>query len=322
MKGAILVLAISALAIPVVLGSCAPDRGQPVAAGSVVDDAGRLHSISTPRSRIVSLVPAATETLIALGAMDRLIARTRYDEQPGVISLPSVGGGIDPSIEFLAELAPELIILWPGGGSGGGGSLGDRLSEVGLDWYGAELQTLADFRRHTRNIGHLVGFANRADSLIASVEAELDAAAMSWSGRSPVDVLYVVQSDPPMTVGPGTFLDAVLGAAGGANVFWDIGGQWPLVSLEEVVWRDPAYVIVPLPGYGTPAVPPGTRDPSADRLAGMPGWSVVPAVAAGRVISVDASLFGRPGPHMGDAALYLSLRLHGGAAPGDSIPDR
>ena len=278
-------------------------------ANAVVDDRGRLHDVSVPRTRIVSLIPAVTETLVAIGAADRLVARTRYDDEPGVAGLPSVGGGIDPSLEFLAGLAPELVVLWASGANGV--RMEDRLNEVGVDWYGAALETVDDFRRHARNLGRLVGLGDRADSLIAAVGGQLEAAAGSWAGRNPSEVVYVVQLDPPMTVGPGTFLDSLLAAAGAVNAIGDIRGNWPLVSMEEVVWRDPEYVIVPVPGYGTPEVPPGYRDPAAARLAARPGWSAVPAVAAGRVISVDASLFGRPGPRMGEAVLYLASRLHG-----------
>lgn len=268
-----------------------------------------MQDPSVPRARIVSLVPAVTETLVAIGAADRLVARTRYDEDPVLADLPSVGGGIDPSLEFLAQLEPDLVVLWASGASGV--LLEDRLDEIGLDWYAAAIRTVDDFRRHARNLGHLVGLPTAADSVIARVERDFGAAARSWSGREAVEVVYVVQQEPPMTAGPGTFLDSLLGAAGAVNAFSDIVGSWPLVSMEEVVRRDPDYVIVPVQGYGTPEVRPDYRDPSIERLRGRPGWAAVPAVAAGRVISVDGSLFGRPGPRMGEAALYLATRLHG-----------
>ena len=275
----------------------------------MVDDRGRAHEPSAPLTRIVSLIPAVTETLVAIGGADRLVARTRYDEDPALADLPSVGGGIDPSLEFLAQLDPDLVVLWASGANGV--LLEDRLDEIGLDWYAAAIQTVDDFRRHARNLGRLVGLSAAADSVIARVERDLAAAERLWSGRDPVEVVYVVQLEPPMTVGPGTFLDSLLGTAGAVNAFGDIVGSWPLVSMEEVVRRDPVYVIMPVQGYGTPEARPGYRDPSIGRLGARPGWSAVPAVAVGRVISVDGSLFGRPGPRMGEAALYLATRLHG-----------
>ena len=154
-----------------------------VVANAVTDDRGQAHDVSVPRTRIVSLIPAATETLVAIGAADRLVARTRYDEAPEIAALPSVGGGIDPSLEFLAALAPGLVVLWASGANGV--RLEDRLDEVGVAWYGAALETVDDFRRHAGNLGRLVGLAGRADSLITRVEDELEAAARSWRGGLP-----------------------------------------------------------------------------------------------------------------------------------------
>ena len=291
------------------LWGCNPDEPAMGDTGAVVDDRGRAHDRSAPRTRIVSLIPAVTETLVALGAADRLVARTRYDEDPLLADLPSVGGGIDPSLEFLAQLNPDLVVLWASGANGV--LLEDRLDGIGLNWYAAAIETVDGFRRHARNLGRLVGLSAAADTVIGRVERDFAAAAQSWSGLDPVEVVYVVQQEPPMTVGPGTFLDSLLGTAGAVNAFGDIVGSWPLVSMEEVVRRDPDYVIVPVQGYGTPEARPDYSDPSIELLRGRPGWAAVPAVAAGRVISVDGSLFGRPGPRMGEAALYLATRLHG-----------
>ena len=291
------------------LSGCNPDPPASGNSGAVVDERGRAHDPSAPLTRIVSLIPAVTETLLAIGGADLLVARTRYDEDPMLADLPSVGGGIDPSLEFLARLNPDLVVLWASGASGV--LLEDRLDEIGLNWYAAAIETVDDFRRHARNLGRLVGRSAAADSVIALVEGDFAAAEQLWYGGDLVEVVHVVQLEPPMTVGPGTFLDALLGAAGAVNAFGDIVGSWPLVSMEEVVRRDPDYVIMPVQGYGTPEARSDYSDPSIERLRAQPGWSAVPAVVAGRVISVDGSLFGRPGPRMGDAALYLATRLHG-----------
>ena len=277
-----------------------------------------MHGAAAPRSRIISLVPGITETVVAMGGADRLVARTQYDGQPELASLPVVAGALNPSAEALAGLGPDLVVMWPTGGDGG--SIGDRLDHVGIDWYGAATETVADFERHARNLGRLLGLPGRADSLIASVRFDLAQAAQRWSGRTPASVFYVVQMQPPMTVGPGTFLDSVFTAGGAVNVFGDLDGNWPLVSLEQAVWRQPDYVLVPVAGHGTPRASAGYRDPSLDRLRSSSAWMALDAVAKGRVVSVDAALFGRPGPRMGAAAAYLARRLHG-AAPDSAAPD-
>ncbi len=294
------------------LSGCAPERPEPPVTG-VADDTGRLHDTAEPRNRIISVIPGVTETLVAMGAAERIVARTEYDDQPALEALPVLSALLQPSVEALTGLDPDLVIMWPSGGDGG--AVGEQLDRVGIGWYGAGIQTIADFERHARNFGRLLDLERAADSVIAAVRADLAGARAAWSARAPVDVFHVVQLDPPMTAGAGTFLDSVFEAGGAVNVFADIQGNWPRISLEEVLRRDPEFVIVPVEGYGTPSIQPGYRDPSLERLAGAPGWAVLSAVKAGRVVSVDASLFGRPGPRMGEAALYLAHRLHRGPPP-------
>lgn len=313
LTGRTAVAGVSAFAI-LAAGCVAPDPNADAPKG-IVDDVGHVHAPQPPRTRIISLIPAATETLVELGAADRLIARTRYDEQPELAALPILSGVLEPSAEALADLEPDLVIMWPTGGDGG--PIGERLVQIGLNWYGAAINTVADFERHAANFGELLGLGDRADSMVAAVRVEMAAVRELWSGREPLEIFYVVQKEPPMTVGPGTFLDAIFSAGGAVNSFRDVEGDWPTISLEQIIWRDPEYVIVPVEGYGTPRVAAGGRDPSADRMAALFGWAELPAVAAGRVISVDASLFGRAGPRMGEAAGYLARRLH---EPGEAEP--
>ncbi len=304
-----------ALLVALAGGGCTEPPGAGPAGGgggapadlTLVDDAGRKQDLSRVPVRVVSLLPAVTELLVSIGASDRLVARTRYDHQESLAHLPSVGGGLDPGIEFMVSLTPDLVVLWPGAHAS---PLLDRLSDLELPWYAAAIQTVDDFERHARNLGLMFDLEAAADSLIAYVGAGFDAALDLSAGREPVDVMYVVQRDPPMTVGPGTFLDSIFTVAGAHNVFGDVSGQWPLVSMEQVVVRAPEFVLVPT----SRSVPRGGDSPVAAAVArelGMDGvWMRVPAVASGRVIALDGDLFARPGPRMGEATLHLARLLH------------
>ena len=303
----------AATVLVALVAGCDPSARPDSPLDAVVDDMGVAHAPGPPRQRVVSLIPSVTATLVGMGAADRLIARTQYDEQPELATLPVVAGALEPSVEVLVDLDPDLLIMWPTGGDGG--PIGRRLKRVGLDWYAAAVNTVPDFERHATQLGALLGLGERPDSLVAAVRGEMARARDSWSGRRPVEIFYVVQREPPMTVGRGTFLDSVFVAAGAVNSFRDVEGQWPLISIEQIVWRNPQFVVVPVVGYGTPRVAPGARDPAAAGLAGSVAWGTIPAVAEGRVISVDASLFGVPGPRMGEAARYLAHRIHGVGEP-------
>ncbi len=274
-------------------GQGCESHGGGASVAPVLDDTGRGFAADPPRERIVSLVPAVTEMLLAIGAGDRLIARTRYDTDARIAALPSVGGGLDPGIEALVQLRPDLVIAWPDRGSR---SLAVVLGRLGIPVYGAEVQTFADIRRHTRNLGALAGAADAANQLVAEVDSALVALERRLRGTARRSVYFVVGYNPPRTTGPRTFVDSLVAVAGARNVFADLGSGWPVVSLEEIVRRDPDYLIV--------------TGESGSSMEDLPGWRDLTAVRKGRVLSVDGNLFGRPGPRVAEAAEWLARQLH------------
>ena len=283
---------------------------------SVADDRGGVHNVLPSRARVVSLVPGITETLLAIGAAEVLLARTRFDEQDQLAHLPSVGGGLDPSLEYLASLDPELVIMWRD--PGGSGSLSAGLEDLGIAAYQVDVQEFADFRRHARNVGRLTGRAPEAEALVGELDQALNDVRRAVAGLPAPGVLYLVQSSPPMGVGPGTFLDSLIVVAGGRNILREASGRWPLLSLEDILWRDPGYVVVPVVDYGAPDGAIDAMPEPLRRLATEPGWAEVGAVRGGRLVAVDAALFGRPGPRMAEAARFLAERLHPEAFVADS----
>ncbi|MDH3224443.1 MAG: helical backbone metal receptor [Gemmatimonadota bacterium] len=276
----------------------------------VKDDAGRRHPTAPARTRIVSLVPGMTETVIALGATERLVGRTRYDDQPELAEIPSVGGGLDPSLEHLAQLSPDLVIAWRD--AGGLGTLSGRLEAVGLPVFQVEIESTADFRRHAANLGHLLDLSASASALIGELDRSLAAVRDAVEGTVAPTVLFLAQRDPPMAAGAGTFIDSLLVAAGGVNVLDVSGpaGDWPLISLEHILWRDPDFLVVPVEGIGEARDAREGAPPEVEELLRAPGWREIDAVAHRRVIAVDAGLFARPGPRMALAAASLAARLH------------
>ena len=266
-------------------------------APSVVDDGGRAVSLAAPPRRIVSLIPAVTEMLIALGAGDRLVARTDYDTNPALDTLPSVGGGLTPDIEWLVRRQPDLVIGWTDGTAR---TVLGRLRELGIGVYSADIQSLADADTTVLRLGALLRLDDEAEALVARTRRGLDEVRRAARGLPRPRVLYVLSVDPPMTAGPGTFLHEIIELAGGDNVFGDAAAQWPTVSLEAVVDREPDLLLVPVGEEGFVPV---------DRLGALPGWANLAAVRAGRVHPVDADRFHRPGPPRGDVAREL-MRIY------------
>ena len=279
------------------LASCRADEDPAPARISVVDGAGRTVSLDAPARRIVSMMPSVTEWVIALGAADRLVARTDYDDDPAVAHLPSVGRGLTPSVEWLAERRPDLVIAWPDAPSR---SLVATLEALGVPVYSAPSETIGEALDVATDLGRLLDLESAADAAIATVRTGLDSVRAAVAHRPRPDALFLIGLDPVMAAGPGTFLDELLVLAGGRNVEQGTSQRWPQLSLEEIVTRAPDVIII-----GTAS----TTDPVAG-LRGRPGWRDVPAVRNGRVHAVDPDRVNRPGPSLHRSAARLADLLH------------
>lgn len=282
-------------------GTC--DRGQdesartPAAAIRVTDDAGRIVALDVPAQRIISLVPAQTDILLELGAGSRLIARTDFDTQPELRSLPSTGNALTPNIEWIAAQQPDLVISWADAQSR---SVVSRLGDLGIATYASAVESIADVERSIERLGVLTGRAAAADSVVDAMRAGRTAVERAVAGRRRPGVFYVIGLEPTMAAGPGTFVDEAIDIAGGRNVFSDAHGRWPLVSMEEVVRRDPDVIVL---GVGRTAE---EADSLIARLREMPGWRELAAVRHGRVHWADPHLFNRPAPSIIQATRRLA----------------
>ena len=276
----------------------ASPRATSTPAISVQDDAGQTVRLRAPAQRIVSLVPSVTDIILALGAADRLVARTDFDKDPRLAHLPSVGQGLTPSIEWQTAVKPDLVVAWPDRRAR---STVSQLTALGIPVYSSATETLEQTLATIRRVGVLLGLHARADSLIALNEQQLANVRRQVANAPHPSVLYVVGFDPPFIAGPHTFIDQLITIAGGANAFADARSLWPQVSLEEIVRRQPDVVIV--------AGGDGDEGP-ASRLSQLPGWRELRAVKGGHAYTIDASLFNRPGPNIGKVAPKLAHLLH------------
>jgi iron complex transport system substrate-binding protein len=285
-----------ALGLLLVTVSCSGEPG-------IRRSADKAAAVERVPQRIVSLIPSATEIIVALGAAERLVARSDYDVDPALAHLPSVGPGLTPSLEQLTVLQPDLVVAWPDNPSR---SVIRRLSELGVEIYTPQVQTLADIERTVGELGRILGTEPAAKSLVTSIEAELDALRTAVAARERPTVFYVVWYDPPTTTGSGTYIHELIEIAGGRNVFEDAPGLWPRVSLEEVVRRQPDVVLLSQ-----------TEENPIDieLLSSAVGWRELRAVRDGKVVPVDANLFNRPGPRVAETARRLAQLLHPTAFP-------
>ena len=249
--------------------------------------------------RIVSLVPAATEILFALGAGDRIVGRTHWGvHPPEALKIPDVGDGIRPSLEAIAARGPDLVILYDGETNR---ATGERLERLGIPTLPLRHDTLADLRRNIVRLGEVVGCPMGAIGLADRIADGLAAVSEATAGRTRVRVYYDAWAQPPITVGGGSFIDSLLTIAGATNAFGDLDAVSPRVSLEAIVERDPERILV--------AVPQQALGQRPD-LAGRPGWARIPAVPGGRITTLDRDLVTRLGPRVVDAAWAMAGAIH------------
>lgn len=251
-----------------------------------------------PVVRAVALVPSLGEIVVALGGADALAGRTDYDIDPALVALPSVGGGLDPSLETMVELGVNLVLMSEGRDSP---AMAERFESLGMEVLTFSTQSIDDIHTSIGRIGEALGREVAADSLSSSIARDLADVQARVADQEAVPVMFVVWSDPPMTTGGGTFVDEVMTVAGGRNVFADAIMEWPTVGFEAIVERKPDVVIWP---QGEITIE------NVERLQTTAGWREVAAVQAGRVVLVDANLFNRPGPNVAVAARQLARALH------------
>jgi iron complex transport system substrate-binding protein len=301
--------ALRAAALAALLALSACGDGDPRAEASasppiaVVDDAGDTLRLAAPARRIVSLAPSATETLVAIGARGQLVGRSDYDTELGVDSVPSVGGALDPSLERLIALRPDLVIGWH---SAGANATRDRLREMGIPFLAVRTTDTADVFRAIGVMGRLTGRDAAADSVAAAVRAQLAAVRASVAGLPPRTAFFIVGDEPLMTAGPGTFTVELIELAGGRTAFPDATGQPQYVSMEELVRRQPEVVLLPVyDGDGAARVA---------ELSKRVGWRELNAFRAGTVRALPGTQVNRMGPGIGETARLFRDALHPGAA--------
>jgi iron complex transport system substrate-binding protein len=240
----------------------------------LVDAAGAHVVLPGPARRVVSLVPSASETLRAMGAEALLIGRTDFDTAPWAARLPSVGGGIEPNLEALVALEPDLVVRFAGEQDP---RTPERLDALGIAHIAVRPDRVEDIYVTARLLGRATGHGAAADSLEASIRAGLAAVAGTVRGLERLRVAYVLGGTPPWVAGPGTYIDEIVSLAGGDNVFADLGALYSAVSPEELRIRDIDVVLLSAGATFDRGLTPGTRVELVGDALEIPGPDVVDA---------------------------------------------
>lgn len=263
-----------------------------LAAVHVADDRGVTVTLEHSPRRIVTLLPSLTETVCELGACGRLVGVDRYSNHPAAVrGLPQVGGGIDPNIEAVLALRPDVVLM----STASRGA--QRLEALGLKVVALEPRTSADVQRAIAVLGRLLEVPH-AQRVWQSIEAGVAAAASSLPPGAGRNRVYFEVSRGPYAAGTSSFIGELLQRLGVQNIVGPELGPFPRINPEYVVRADPDVILI------------GERN--AHGLAQRPGWGGLRALREGRLCVFDeaqSDVLVRPGPRMAEAAQLLARCL-------------
>ena len=300
------------LALAVLMAGCARGAGTAPRASealatagvsfpvTITDDDGVPVTLDAPPQRIVTFAPSATEIVFALGLGERLVGVSgAFDDYPAAAKgIDEIGGagdfGVDPNIEKVVSLRPDLFLT-----ISGGEQWKKRLRDLGVPVFTTDSTDVADVFHDIETVGLLTGTVDAAEAVVSRMRGEAADVEGRVVGDPAVTCFYEVYYPPLTTVGPDTFIGDLLARAGCRSVSARARSDYPQWSVEDLVRQDPQVYLVSSESGASPRA-----------VASRPGFDAVAAIAAGRVVPIDADLVSRPGPRVVDGLRLLARALH------------
>ena len=262
------------------------------------DMTGRDVTLAASPRRIVSLVPSTTEIVFALGGEGRLAGVTDYCDFPlGAKKKPSVGDMVNPSVEIILTLRPDLVIATR---EGNREETFEELGRLGIPVFLVEAKTIVDVVAVIRRLAELTERTAGAPALIAALEQRIDAVRRTVASLGRPRVLYVVWPEPLIVPARDALVTELIQLAGGQSISAGDRGSYPRFSLESAIARNPEVILLAnhRSGLATPASEKWER------------FTAVAAVRAGRIETVNGDLLHRYGPRIVDGLERLVRVIH------------
>jgi len=258
----------------------------------VDDDTGQPVVLAAPARRVVSLGPHLTELAYAAGGADAMVGVIRFSDFPEAAqALPVVGDAHVVDFERIAQLKPDLVLVW---GSGLNERHKARLRSLGLTVYESEIRRAQGIPDTLRRLGTLLGRVDVAEAAARRFESQWQSLAERYRGAAPVRVFWQLWHEPLMTVNREHLISEAMRACGGVNVFADLPLLTPAVSREAAITADPQLIA------GS-----GRAEDAAHDFAAWQRFGQVSAVRRQRFAAIDGNLIGRMGPRFVEGAQRL-----------------
>ena len=276
-----------------------PQQSPPSSRIEVKDETGRTVRIPQTVRRIVSLAPSVTETLFALDLGDRIVGDTDFCDYPAEAKKkPHVGGAVNPSVEAVAALHPDIVIA---SREINRADSVRSLEQIGIPVYATDPHTVDQVLLSTERLADLLGAADAGRAVVEKLRGRLDELDRRLAGLPPEEVLMIVWLDPLISVGQNAFLNDALRRAGAHSVI-NSPQAWPVIDFEEVVRAQPHYLIISNDNRQQ-------VDRELDELQRRPAWRQLEAVRNRRIIVLSEAI-SHPSPRLIEGIEQLARALY------------
>jgi iron complex transport system substrate-binding protein len=289
-------IALLSLLVSVVAG-CQP-QFQP---GDFTDDMGREVTINEVPQRIISFGPNITEILFALGLGEKVVGVSDFSDYPEAAQeIDKIGNAFSPSLEKIVELEPDLVLTVEHE------QLNTELEALGLTFMILEPRDIDGILDDIELVGKVTGTEKAADDLVKEMRDSISRITALVEDTPEVSVFFIIDGTDltsPWTVGPASFIHALITMAGGENVAMAATGDWVQFSIEQVVSADPDIIIIQTMTGGIPTV-------SKEVLEENAAWREMTAVKENRIYFINGDIVSRPGPRITQGLEGLAEIIH------------
>ena len=281
-----------------------------IASRTFVDDAGRKLYLAKAPSRVVSLAPSITEMLFALGLDEQIVGVTDFcNYPPAALAKPKIGYA-RPNLESLVALRPDLIVAPQ---EFLRADLLANLEQLKIPVFLLEPKSVEDILAQIQSLGKIFNKTSASDTVTKTMRDRITQVSMRIASAEKKRVLYVLNSHPLITVGPGSYIHQMIGLAGGVNIAAGTSSPYPRLNLETVLKEDPEVLIFPV---GSSESVPKSEQAEWNR------WSSLSAVRNRQFRDVSSDALNRPGPRVVEGLEHLARAIHPEAYPADTTVSR
>jgi len=275
---------------------------------SIIDDIGRNVTIRERPTRIVSLVPSASEIVYTVGAANLLVGVDQFSAYPDELTqrvksgnITNVGSSFNPDLDKVISLNPSIILI--NGPSQFNAKPIQRLSELGYTVVSLNAQNISGVFSNIEMIGKITGNSEQASKFVSNLRERVAKVESAVKGSPKVRAYIENWNNPLFSVGPGSIQDELINKAGGKNIFSDLPQRSGQVSYEAVITKNPEVMVLF-----------HRLDNSTEIVKSRPGWNVIDAVKKDRVHYIsnekDLGAYGAPGPRIVDGLEKIAVLIH------------